>query len=249
MVDPQELIALGQAMNVRAGAVTEVRDRLRASVSGATWEGAAAARIDFAAQQLTRHIALHGDDLSSLALQLRRLADALTQEINELRGIEQQVRAWIGANPNIAPPWPATALPAPGDPSWRQVQKAFNAAGIPITAAPVAAPAVAPVPVAAPAAAPVTGDPSDWKSTLTPAESWIIQHESDFNPNAVNPSSGAFGIWQGLGSTLTTYAHRFGFDTHTTDPHQQLTMFRAYVKDRYGTAENAMAFWQKHHWY
>lgn len=86
-------------------------------------------------------------------------------------------------------------------------------------------------------------------SGLSQAEAYIIQHESGGNPTADNPTSTAFGIWQGLDSTRRAYAARFGFDPNTTDVNQQLTMFRAYIRDRYGTAENAMRFWQAHHWY
>jgi hypothetical protein len=84
---------------------------------------------------------------------------------------------------------------------------------------------------------------------LSAAEAYIIQHESGGNPRATNPSSGAFGIWQGLGSTLTSEAHKFGFNPHTTNVNEQLIMFRDYVKNRYGTPEKAMAFWKAHNWY
>jgi hypothetical protein len=84
---------------------------------------------------------------------------------------------------------------------------------------------------------------------LSAAEAFIIQHESGGNPRAKNPSSGAFGIWQGLGSTLTSEAKKFGFNPHTTNVNEQLIMFRDYVKNRYGTPEKAMAFWKAHNWY
>lgn len=86
-------------------------------------------------------------------------------------------------------------------------------------------------------------------SGLSEAEAWIIQHESGGNPTAQNPTSTAFGIWQGLDTTRATYAARFGYDPGTTDVNQQLTMFRAYIADRYGTPEAAMQFWQKNGWY
>jgi hypothetical protein len=84
---------------------------------------------------------------------------------------------------------------------------------------------------------------------LSAAEAFIIQHESGGNPKATNPSSGAFGIWQGLGATLTSEAKKFGFNPKTTNVNEQLIMFRDYVKGRYGTAEKAMAFWKAHNWY
>jgi hypothetical protein len=85
---------------------------------------------------------------------------------------------------------------------------------------------------------------------LSEAEAYIIQHESGGRPTADNPTSSAFGIWQGLASTRAYYAHKLGFDNpDTTDVNQQLQMFRAYISDRYGSAENAEDFWRTHHWY
>jgi hypothetical protein len=86
-------------------------------------------------------------------------------------------------------------------------------------------------------------------SGLSPAEAYIIQHESGGRPTAKNPTSTAFGIWQGLQGTRNDYARRLGVSPNTTDVNQQLAMFRAYIRDRYGTAENAQRFWQSHHWY
>lgn len=104
-------------------------------------------------------------------------------------------------------------------------------------------------PTPAAPAVPSSTPGGDWRTSLSPAEAWIIQRESGFNPTAKNPKSTAFGIWQGLASTRRAYASRYGFDPDTTNPYEQLQMFRAYIKDRYGTAENAKAFWERNHWY
>lgn len=84
---------------------------------------------------------------------------------------------------------------------------------------------------------------------LSPAEAWIIQRESGGRTTAQNPHSTAFGIWQGLQSTRNTYGRQLGINPNTTDYGQQLAMFRAYVRARYGTAENAQRFWQRNGWY
>ena len=238
-VDPADLVSMGKALAVRADAVSSVRERLAARLAQTTWAGVGASRFRFEAAQFDRRLAEDADDLRRLNVALQRLADALEEELRELRKIEDRVRAWLMAHPSVPPPWPPNALPPRGHPQWREVERAFGVAGVALDA----------VPVAAGAAVTPAAPRGDWKATLTPAEAWIIQRESNFDPHAVNASSGAFGIWQGLGSTLDTYARRFGFDRHTTDPYEQLTMFRAYIKDRYGNAENAMAFWQKNHWY
>lgn len=86
-------------------------------------------------------------------------------------------------------------------------------------------------------------------SGLSAAEAWIITHESGGNPMAQNPHSSAFGIGQFLDSTWRTYAARFGYPFHDPNPQHQLQMFRAYIRDRYGTAENAQRFWQANGWY
>jgi len=78
------------------------------------------------------------------------------------------------------------------------------------------------------------------------AERWIIMHESGGNPTADNPTSTAFGLGQLLLGNRILY---LGADYATTDCGKQLAAFRAYVRDRYGTAAAAMAFWLAHQWY
>jgi len=83
-------------------------------------------------------------------------------------------------------------------------------------------------------------------SRTSPAEWFIIAHESGGDPTAANPSSTAFGLGQLLLDMRLRY---LGVDYATIDCGRQLAAFRAYVRDRYGTAERAMAFWIAHHWY
>jgi hypothetical protein len=77
---------------------------------------------------------------------------------------------------------------------------------------------------------------------------WIIQHESGGDVNSRNPS-GAFGLGQLMPGNRQKYAAEFGFDPDTTDPGQQTQMMDAYVRDRYGNYDNAIAFWRAHNWY
>jgi septal ring factor EnvC (AmiA/AmiB activator) len=92
---------------------------------------------------------------------------------------------------------------------------------------------------------PLTGGICDLSSTSA-AERWIVMHESGGNPRAQNPSSTAFGLGQLLLGNRILY---LGQDYATTDCAKQLVAFRSYVRDRYGTAEAAQAFWQAHGWY
>jgi hypothetical protein len=65
-------------------------------------------------------------------------------------------------------------------------------------------------------------------------------------PHARNPRSTAFGLGQLLLGQRLRY---LGAGYATTDCARQLGAFRAYVRDRYGSAEAAMAFWLAHQWY
>lgn len=84
---------------------------------------------------------------------------------------------------------------------------------------------------------------------LTPAESFIISHESGGRTTAKNPTSTAFGLGQLLIANRRHYGAILGVSPDTTNYTAQLQMFRLYVRDRYGTAENAAGFWKAHHWY
>ncbi len=92
---------------------------------------------------------------------------------------------------------------------------------------------------------PLVGGRCDLSSTSA-AERWIIMHESGGDPTADNPSSTAFGLGQLLLGNRILY---LGKDYATTDCGKQLAAFRTYVRERYGTAERAQAFWQANGWY
>jgi septal ring factor EnvC (AmiA/AmiB activator) len=83
-------------------------------------------------------------------------------------------------------------------------------------------------------------------SGTSAAERWIIMRESSGYPTADNPTSTAFGLGQLLLGNRILY---LGQDYATIDCGKQLWAFRAYVRDRYGTAERAQAFWQANGWY
>jgi septal ring factor EnvC (AmiA/AmiB activator) len=83
-------------------------------------------------------------------------------------------------------------------------------------------------------------------SGTSAAERWIILRESSGDPTADNPTSTAFGLGQLLLGNRILY---LGRDYATIDCGRQLWAFRAYVRDRYGTAARAKAFWQTNGWY
>jgi hypothetical protein len=83
-------------------------------------------------------------------------------------------------------------------------------------------------------------------SGTSPAEYWIIMRESSGYPTADNPTSTAFGLGQLLLGNRILY---LGNQYATTDCGRQQWAFRAYVRDRYGTAARAKAFWQANGWY
>lgn len=83
------------------------------------------------------------------------------------------------------------------------------------------------------------GDGDEWNSAA-----WIISHESGWNPTAVNPSSGAFGLAQFLGSTKDQY-----LPDNNPNPGVQGDAMARYIKDRYGDPKAAQQFWMAHNWY
>jgi hypothetical protein len=83
-------------------------------------------------------------------------------------------------------------------------------------------------------------------SGTSDAENFIIMKESGGDPTADNPRSTAFGLGQLL---LDGRRHYLGDNYDTVDCGLQLQAFRGYVRDRYGTAEAAQAFWLRNGWY
>lgn len=69
----------------------------------------------------------------------------------------------------------------------------------------------------------------------------IVQRESGWNPNAVNKSSGACGLGQQLPCGKWAGAWN--------DPVAALVAQYGYVKGRYGSYAQAVAFWNVNHWY
>lgn len=73
----------------------------------------------------------------------------------------------------------------------------------------------------------------------------IVDHESDWNYRAVNPSSGAYGLFQALpGSKMSSV----GSDWQT-NPATQIKWGLNYMNDRYGSPCGAWDFWQANRWY
>ncbi|MFI9615667.1 transglycosylase SLT domain-containing protein [Streptomyces sp. NPDC052023] len=73
----------------------------------------------------------------------------------------------------------------------------------------------------------------------------IVDHESDWNYQAVNPSSGAYGLFQALPASKMSSV---GADWQT-NPATQIKWGLNYMNDRYGSPCGAWSFWQANHWY
>jgi hypothetical protein len=76
----------------------------------------------------------------------------------------------------------------------------------------------------------------------------LIGRESSWNPNAKNPKSTAHGYAQFLNSTRSQYEKKFP-NLKYSNPVDQIVLMYQYVKDRYGSAVNALKFWDKNKWY
>lgn len=73
----------------------------------------------------------------------------------------------------------------------------------------------------------------------------IVDHESSWNYRAVNPSSGAYGLFQALPGSKMVSA---GADWQT-NPATQIKWGLSYMNGRYGSPCEAWSFWQANHWY
>ncbi|MFH8494862.1 aggregation-promoting factor C-terminal-like domain-containing protein [Streptomyces coeruleorubidus] len=73
----------------------------------------------------------------------------------------------------------------------------------------------------------------------------IVEQESDWDVNATNSSSGAYGLVQALPGSKMASA---GSDWKTSAA-TQIEWGLDYMKDRYGSACGAWDFWQTNHWY
>lgn len=103
-----------------------------------------------------------------------------------------------------------------------------------------------------PAAAPVvtySASTSTPRATVTTAsypvdsnsaKAFIYARESGNNPNATNPN-GCYGLGQDCNGVVR---NQCGADYACQDAY-----FTAYAMRRYGSWENALAFWQTHHWW
>jgi LysM repeat protein len=72
------------------------------------------------------------------------------------------------------------------------------------------------------------------------AKAYIYSHESGNNPNATNPN-GCFGLGQDCNGRVRALC---GADYTCQDAY-----FTNYATSRYGSWDNAVAFWQQHRWW
>lgn len=84
-----------------------------------------------------------------------------------------------------------------------------------------------------------------WSENEWYALDQIVRHESSWNPNSVNKRSGACGLFQ---SYPCSKMAKYGRD-YRTNYRVQANWGLDYIKARYGSPNNAWAFWQSHHWY
>lgn len=78
---------------------------------------------------------------------------------------------------------------------------------------------------------------------------WLIGKESSGKVTAKNKKSSAFGLGQLIRGNRETYGRRLGIDPDTVDYGEQVSLMKEYIKERYGTAAKARAFWERNGWY
>jgi len=95
-----------------------------------------------------------------------------------------------------------------------------------------------------------SGSPQQIAAEIVPAGQLasfdqIISHESGWNVEAVNPSSGSYGLGQALPADKMASA---GSDWRT-DAATQIKWALGYMDSRYGSPNQAWSFWQANSWY
>ena len=92
------------------------------------------------------------------------------------------------------------------------------------------------------------GSPADWMTAAGIAKSdwgyvdYIISHESTWNPNATNASSGACGLAQALPCSKVPGGNGY-------DPVANLRWASGYAADRYGSWKGAYEAWTVQNWW
>lgn len=71
----------------------------------------------------------------------------------------------------------------------------------------------------------------------------LVQRESSWNPQADNPNSSAFGLFQFLDSTWDNYGGV------TNNPYKQIRKGLRYIRDRYDNPTEALEWHDDHGWY
>jgi len=107
----------------------------------------------------------------------------------------------------------------------------------------------------------LTGSPRAIGKTMAAEMGWtgaewdalekLWTRESNWNPKARNPSSGAYGIPQSLPHTKMPKAAWPEFAGGSSSAVAQIRWGLNYIKQRYGSPRMAWAFWQRQspHWY
>jgi hypothetical protein len=257
IADPKDYEDLAYALLSRASLVDDLRAQLLQGLSATNWTGPSSDLFQNKAASIRAALDSEVTQLRNLASQLRAAAQSLADELAHLKAVEMAADAWYAANPGVPAPWPQGSLPPSGTPQWREVEEAFTNHGIYLvtgTAAP------GPATSGALTSAAMTGStvPSTTVATdtvdgvpVTPAEKWIIDHEdASHDTSAYNPIDTSTGHAFGLGQLTELNRKRYlGANWNTTDPALQIQAMRDYIKERYGTAENAVAFHKAHGWY
>ncbi len=143
-------------------------------------------------------------------------------------------------NGSVMPKAEATAKGQTG--SWHSaIQRAVMRVPAPVTTQPASV-----IPAASDAALSramaLEGVPSSWQAGLR----FIMAQESGGRVDVRNPVHSARGLFQ-----LTAANYHFNPDGSASfgDAVQEAQGGIRYIRQRYGSADNAVTFWQQHHWY
>lgn len=81
-----------------------------------------------------------------------------------------------------------------------------------------------------------------WNANEWEAFNQIVIHESNWNANDINKSSGACGLFQMYPCSKTNANYKISYEA-------QIETGISYIKGRYKTPTKAWGFWKEHKWY
>jgi WXG100 family type VII secretion target len=119
LVSPEELEDLARSHEQRAAELRQHARTLGLDVENTRWEGPAANRFHHDSKGWESEVHRTADELDESAAELRRVANTIRAELQELARLEAAVRKAVGSGVGHA----HRNFPASGDPQWQSLAR------------------------------------------------------------------------------------------------------------------------------